>query len=65
MVGVLDLDKKLAVTCDVPPKTQTVIPASLREYAPNGVAHLTWEITLQPGEKKTLTLKSSRWMYGM
>ena len=63
MVGVVDLDKKLIADCDVPPKTQTLIPSD-REYAPNNVARLYWEILLQPGEKKTITIKSSRWLFG-
>ena len=63
MVGVIDLDKKLIADCDVPPKTQTLIPSN-REYAPNNVARLYWEIPLQPGEKKTITIKSSRWLFG-
>ena len=63
-VGVVELAKQSIAECDVPPKSQTVVPAN-REYAPNSVSRLYWELTLQPGEKKVLTLQSSRWVQGM
>ena len=62
VLGVVDFGKKAIAECDVAPKSQTVVPS--REYVPNNVARLYWEIPLQPGEKKTITIKSSRWLFG-
>jgi len=63
-VGVVDLDKRLIAESDVAVKSQTILPVN-REFAPNSVSRLYWELTLQPGEKKSITVRSSRWVLGM
>ena len=34
---------------------------STRDYYPNDVSDLFWELTLQPGESKTMTITGTRW----
>ena len=61
VLGAFDRTQKLGVECSIAPTMQTLLPIQW-EYAPNSTVRLHWEIPLQPGEKKDLTIQSSRWI---